>query len=404
MLIAFATTLGILVIAVVPFFLFTPRAPKAPDGIDSVDKLEAYLGTLTAHETPPALDIVVLKHGAIVYSKAFGLADGPPRRAATPDGIYHFWSVTKLFTATAVMQLVEDGKLNLDDPVTKYLPSFSTISKSSAAAVITVRQLLDHTSGMKNLAPTDLVRWIHHLDDAAVNQTALVTEKLQPYRTLANEPGRFGAYSNAGYIVLGAVIESAAGQPYEDFVRQRILQPLGLTSTDFVYRDDLRARAVTGTHPLFHFYTPLLLLTHHNWFSNWVRRIANHRMWLEPLYTDYTGPTGLIGTAGDLARFGQACLAGGELDGHRILNAETVATMLDDGYGGNTGPDKERMGLGWHWWNDAPIPFKGHGGEGPGFGAQLAIFPAQQMVIVVLANDTLIDRIGLTNRVAATFR
>ena len=311
MIIAFAASLGILVVAVAPFLLFTPRAPKVPEGIDSVDKLEAYLGALTAHETPPALDIVVLKHGAIAYSKAFGLADGPSPKPATPDGIYHFWSVTKLFTATAVMQLVEDGKLNLDDPVTKYLPGYSTISKSRATVAITVQQLLDHTSGMKDLAPTDLVGWIHHLDDPALNQTALVTEKMQSYRTLAREPGGSGAYSNAGYIVLGAVIESAAGQPYEDFVRQRILQPLGMTSTDFVYREDFSARAVTGTHPLFHFYTPLLLLIHHDWFSDWVRKIANHRMWLEPLYTDYTGP------------------------------------------------DKDCMGLGWHWWNDATDPLQG---------------------------------------------
>jgi hypothetical protein len=78
--------------------------------------------------------------------------------------------------------------------------------------------------------------------------------------------------------------------------------------------------------------------------------------------------------------------------------------MLDGDYGGNDEPDKDRMGLGWHWWNDAPMPFKGHGGDGPGFAAQLAIFPAQRMVIVILANDTLVDRVGLTKLIAATFQ
>jgi D-alanyl-D-alanine carboxypeptidase len=404
MLITFAAIFGVLVIAVLPFVLFTPRAPKVPLRIGSVEKLEAYLGELTDRETPPALDVVVIKNGAVAYSRAFGVADGPSQRPAMPDGVYHYWSVTKLFTATAIMQLVEDGKLKLDDPVAKYVPAFATISRRGAPVDITVRQLLDHTSGMKNLAPTELVGWIHHLDDPPVNQTALVVQKMASYRMLDKEPGTTGAYSNAGYIVLGAVIESIAGQPYEDFVRQRILQPMGMTSTDFVYREDLRARAVTGSHPLFHVFTPLLLLIHHDWFSHWVSKIDKRRMWLAPLYTDYTGPTGLVGTGGDLARFGQAFLAGGELDGHRILKAETVETMLVDGYGGNTGPDKDRMGLGWHWWNDAPIPFKGHGGDGPGFGAQLAIFPAENMVVVILANDTLIDRIGLTKLIAATFR
>lgn len=332
------------------------------------------------------------------------MADRTSRRPAAPDGVYHFWSVTKLFTATAVMQLVEDGRLRLDDPVTKYVPAFAPVSRSGEPTTITVRQLLDHTSGMKNLAPTHLLGWIHHLGDPPVNQSALVAERMDAYRSLVSEPGKVSAYSNAGYIVLGAVIESAAGQSYEDFVRARILLPLGMASSDFRYRGDLRARAVTGTHPLFHFLTPLLVLIHHDWLSNWISGLDNQRMWLAPVYTDYTAPTGLIGTAMDLARFGQAFLAGGQLDGHRILSPQTVREMLDEGYGANSGTDKDRMGLGWHWWNDADIPFKGHGGEGPGFAAQLAIFPAQNMVVVILGNDTLIDRVGLTQLVAATFR
>ncbi len=404
MLVALAAIVSLIILMVLPFVLFTPRAAKAPPRMDSVGKLEAYLDTLTAHETPPALDVVVIKNGAITYSRAFGIADGPSHRPATPEGIYHYWSVTKLFTATAIMQLVEDGKLGLDDPVTQYVPAFSTVSKSGGTVSITVRQLLDHTSGMKNLAPTHLVGWIHHLDDPPVNQRALVAQRMESYQTLNKEPGKTGAYSNAGYIVLGAVIESAAGQPYEDFVRERILGPLGMTNTDFVYREEFRARAVSGSHPLFHIFTPLLWVIHRNWFSHWVSKTARQRMWLAPLYTDHTGPTGLLGTGVDLARFGQAFLAGGELDGRRILRVDTVKMMLDDGYGANTGPDKDRMGLGWHWWNEAPIPFKGHGGDGPGFGAQLAIFAAQKMVVVVLANDTLIDRIGLTNLIAATFQ
>jgi CubicO group peptidase (beta-lactamase class C family) len=404
MLTGLAAVLGLIVVAVLPFVLFTPRAPKVPTDIDSIGSLESYLTTLTAHETPPALDVVVIKNGAITYSKTFGVADGPSRRPATADGIYHYWSVTKLFTATAIMQLVEDGKVTLDDPITKYVRTFSATSRSGAPSAITVRQLLDHTSGMKNLTPIHLVGWIHHLDDPPVNQTALVTQRMASYQTLATEPGQAASYSNAGYIVLGAVIESAAGQPYEDFVRERILKPLGMSNTDFIYREDLRARAIMGTHPLFHIFTPLLFLIHRDWFSHWISKIHNYRMWLSPLYTDYTGPTGLVGTGLDLARFGQAFLAGGELEGHRILTTETVRTMLNEGYGANTGPDKDRMGLGWHWWNDAPIPFKGHGGDGPGFGAQLAIFPTQNMVVVVLANDTLMDRIGLTKLVANTFQ
>ena len=107
-LIAAILIVVILVAGVAPFLLLTPRAPRPPAGIDNVEKLEAYLGALTAKRTPPALQVTVLKDGAVAYSKAFGIADGPTNRPAGAKQVYHFWSVTKLFTATAIMQLVED--------------------------------------------------------------------------------------------------------------------------------------------------------------------------------------------------------------------------------------------------------------------------------------------------------
>jgi D-alanyl-D-alanine carboxypeptidase len=403
MLVALVIVVGLMAIATGPFLVLTPRPPKPPPGIDSVEKLEAYLGALVENETPPALDVTVVKDGTLAYSKAFGQADGPAGIPATPDTVYHFWSATKLFTATAIMQLVEDGKVALDDPLTRYLPDFATVYRG-APATVTIRQLLTHTSGIRDLGPTDLLGWIHHFDDPPINQSALVKDRMQSYRKLATEPGKTAAYSNAGYILLGAVVEAASGRSYEDFVRERILGPLGMTSTDFVYRDDMLARAAAGSHPLFHFFTPLLLVVHLDWFTNWVSRTLRQRMWLAPLYTDYTPPTGLIGTGRDLARFGQAFLAGGEIDGRRILRPETAAMLLNDDYGADNQSDGARVGFGWHWWDTAPIPFKGHGGGGPGFGAQIAVFQDQRMVIVILANDTLIDRVGLTNLVASVFR
>jgi D-alanyl-D-alanine carboxypeptidase len=403
-LVTFSIIVGAIVIAIVPFVILTPRPPKPPGMLDTVTKLDAYLGALTANATPPALDIVVMKNGSIVYSRAFGVADGPKRKAAKPDDVYHYWSVTKLFTATAVMQLVEDHKLSLNDPITKYLPEFRTTLTSGTAVDVTVRQLLDHTSGMQDLGLMDLIGWIHHLGDREINQVTLVGERMRRYQTLAAKPGTVGAYSNAGYTVLGAIVEVASGQRFEDFIRGRILQPCGMNSTDFTYRADLLASAAAGSHPLFHFYTPLLLAIHRDWFTAWVSKTTNNRMWLNPIYTDYTGPTGLIGTGEDLARFGQAFLDRGQGRSSPILKAQTFATMLDDGYGGNDGPDNDRMGLGWHWWNTAPVQFKGHGGDGPGFGAQLAIFPDREMIVVVLANDTLVDRVNLTNLIAGVFK
>jgi CubicO group peptidase (beta-lactamase class C family) len=179
MLVGLAAVIAITLIALLPFVLLTPRAPPPPRGLDTVAKLETYLESLTANQTPPAIQLVVIKNGATVYAKAFGVSDGPARKTAASGDVYHYWSVTKLFTATAIMQLVDDGKLSLDDPVTRHLPDFKTSAPSGTPVEITIRQLLAHTSGMRNLRPSHLIGWIHGLAVPPLDQVALVGERMQ---------------------------------------------------------------------------------------------------------------------------------------------------------------------------------------------------------------------------------
>ena len=404
---ALAELLGFVLLLLAPFVLLTPRAPRPPRGRVDLAALEAFLARLTAHETPPALTVMVVNSHQTLYARAFGVVDGLTGRGAAVGDLYHYWSVTKLVTATAVLQLVEAGRIGLDDPVVKHLPAFTTRLKSGEAADVTVRQLLTHTSGMRNLAPQHLIGWIHRPWDPPVGQSALVAERMGQYRRLTARPGQRSVYSNAGYLVLGAVVEAATGVSYEDYVRTRILAPLRMSSTDFIYPSEDDPRIVSGSHPVFHLYTPLLLAIHRDWLTGWVRRvrgIRRLRMWFAPLHTDYTAPTALIGPAADLARFAQLFLQRGELDGVRVLGAESVRQLLDEGYGAPAGAAGERLGLGWHWWTGSAVPFKGHGGEGPGFASQLARLPEHDLAIIVLANDTLINRVGLTQLIASVFR
>ncbi len=186
-LIAVVVAVGVVVLAIAPFLVMTPRAPAHPGEVTTPAELDAYLEALVANETPPAIEVTVLKDGETVYSKAFGKSDVNGKTAA-PDDVFHFWSVTKLFTATAVMQLAEDGKLSLDDPVTRHVPDFKTTNKSGAPVYITIRQLLDHTSGMKDLGPGDLLGWIHHLTDPPVDQASIVRDRMAAYKSLAEHP------------------------------------------------------------------------------------------------------------------------------------------------------------------------------------------------------------------------
>jgi CubicO group peptidase (beta-lactamase class C family) len=249
------------------------------------------------------------------------------------------------------MLLAEEGRLSLFDPVTQYLPDYTTFAPSGRQVDITIRQLLNHSSGMKDLKPTELVGWIHRADQPAVDQVALLRLRMQRFRKLANEPGLKASYSNAGYVVLSAIVEIVSAEPYETFVRSRILGPLAMKDTDFVYRSDLIDRAVAGSHPLLHYYLPVLLAVHPDCFSNWVAGIRRRRMWLKPFYTDYTGPTGLIGPALDLARFRQAFLDAGTSGGDRSCARKpsprccrtatvtvTARTMSGWGWGGTGGP------------------------------------------------------------------
>src|SRR5687767_8221346 len=115
----------------VGLYTFAPHAPATPKQDMNTAELEAYLNRLVASGNPPGLSLVVVEDGAVVYENAFGLADGPRNIKATPETVYHWWSMTKIPTAVAILQLQEQRKLNLDDAVTKHLPWFEVQSPLS---------------------------------------------------------------------------------------------------------------------------------------------------------------------------------------------------------------------------------------------------------------------------------
>jgi D-alanyl-D-alanine carboxypeptidase len=176
----------------------------------------------------PGLSLAVVKNGKIIKAKGYGLASVELNVPATKDTVYEIGSVTKVFTATAVMMLVNDAKIRLDDKITNYLSGLPP-----AWTDITVRHLLSHTSGITN-------------DYADVGETSTrLRNPLSPKEflesatnfPLASSPGEKWAYSNTGYYLLGLIIEKASGKSYADFMRQRTFSPLGMNSTG-VYRQE----------------------------------------------------------------------------------------------------------------------------------------------------------------------
>ncbi len=200
----------------------------SPETVAAIDRQLAE----TYPADRPGAAVIVVEHGETLLRKGYGLANAELGVAIEPEMTFRLGSITKQFTAVAVLMLAEQGKVDLSAPITTYLPDFPTQGKT-----ITVEQLLQHTSGLKNY--TELSEWAPRWREDMTVQQIIDLFKDKP---LDFAPGTSWHYSNSGYILLGAIVEKVSGQSYADFLREHVLAPLGLEHT---YYDDPR-RLVPG--------------------------------------------------------------------------------------------------------------------------------------------------------------
>jgi CubicO group peptidase (beta-lactamase class C family) len=373
---------GLLIIGLL---IIWPKPPKPPKTIADVGELETYIKNLVDFGSPQGMSLVVVKNGKVIYEKGFGWADRPRKIAATSESVYHWWSITKIATAIAILQLQEQGKLRLDDSVKKFLPFFNVQYPSANSKVITIYHLLNHSSGLPNPG-FSIMSWIHHDGEPSVDQTAMIEKVLPDFSKLEFEPGDHTQYTNIGYMVLGAIIEKVTGQAYEAYIREHILEPLGMKHTDFIYTKAMEPYEAAGSHPVFDMWTPLVPFI----AGSYVREISGNHLWFKRVYTDQTPPTGLIGSATDAARFVAAYLNGGELDGKRILSQETIAMMTHEGHikGKANDPRNNRLqGIGWQIFDDNGRLMIKHEGGGLGFSTDMQLHPDKKLGFVLFTND-----------------
>lgn len=371
--------------------LFGPKPPKPPQYANSVAELEAYVNKLVEMSRPPGLSLVVVKDGEMVYNKSFGLADGPNRIPATPETIFHWGSMTKPTTATAIMQLHERGALNIDDPVTKFLPDFHVQYPSNTSERITIRHLLNHSSGIGD--PGDMLEFVHEEGELFPGQVELALRLLAGNNKLQFEPGTDARYTNLGYTVLGAIIEAVAGQPHKDYAVENIFQPLKMEHADYVYNDETRQLAAVGSQPNGTISSVMLPMMGID-TEVWVRESVDGRMWFKHGNADFTGAAGVRSPTSDAARFVMAFLNGGELNGAQILSPESVAMMFHEGHiepkGGQTASLYKgvKHGLGWMIWPDGERLRIMHPGSVPmGFSATMQLYPEERLGIIVHGNE-----------------
>src|SRR3984885_6521357 len=294
-----------------------------------------YLSNEIATGTIPGAVILIQQHGRPVYFKSFGMRDVESKRPMTPDSIFRLYSMSKAITSVAAMMLVDDGRLALADPLSKYIPAFADVKvgverpdESGKVALvlerlkrpITIEDLLRQTSGLTYGFYGDSAERKLYANSGLFDgdfDNAQFAERLAKL-PLAEQPGTLWDYGHSTDI-LGRVIEVASGQSLFAFEKQRLLDPLGMTDTAFYVADAAKQPLLAEPLPEDRFASPVA----------GIRNPMLPRRW-------ESGGAGMVGTIGDYARFAQMLLNGGTLDGRRYLKPETVAAMTSDHIGPET--------------------------------------------------------------------
>jgi CubicO group peptidase (beta-lactamase class C family) len=317
----------------------------------------------------PSLSIAVTRGSGLAYVDAFGLVNLSTLAAASATTRYLWFYMTKVVTATAALKLADEGRLDLDAPISEPLPWLPVRS----AGVPTTRQLLTHTAGLANPLP---IRWVHPAADPWPNQSEL-TRRLVTRRAFARPPGGRARYSNLGYLLVAEVISHITDRSFTEYVESAVLRPLAMTSTGFAASDDLAVGYLNLPRPL-----PLLAAA---LLPAGLRGPAQgHRQSLRPFLVDGAGYGGLVGPVTDAARFLRMHLNDGQLDGMRILSTETARQMRSIVARGR--PFDHATG-----WFRKPAgvdTYLEHYGTGVGYWNVMRIYPEQDLGIIIMTNST----------------
>src|SRR3981189_2180670 len=300
-----------------------------------LERVGDYIRNEIATGKIPGAIILIQQHGKPVYFESLGMRNVATKLPMTADTIFRLYSMSKPVTSVAAMMLVEEGKLSLDDPVSKYLPAFADVKvgvgkrdehdKPSLVLEpvnrpITIEDLLRHTSGLTyGFYGDGAVRKLYAQADLFNGDidNAEFAERLAAL-PLAEQPGTLWDYGHSTD-VLGRLIEVVSGKQLFQFEKQRLLDPLGMTETAFYVADAAKRPRIAEPMPDDRFISPVA----------GIRDPMSPRRWK-------SGGAGMVGTIGDYARFAQMLLNSGAFDGRRYLKSETIALMTSDHIGPET--------------------------------------------------------------------
>lgn len=310
-----------------------------------------------AYNRQPGLSIGVIYDQELIWARGFGCANVEKNIAATPRTLYRIASVTKLFTATALLQLRDAGKLQLDDPIAGHLPWFRIQTRHTDVPPITIRHLLTHTSGLPREAA------FPYWTDSKFPTRQQIIETLPGQTTVLPTETQW-KYSNLALSLAGEIVAAVSGMPYAGYVREHILDPLGM--------NDTHVRSPDPGHPQL--------------AVGYGRRLPDGSRALSP-FTDSRGITpaaNMTTSVEDLARFAMLQLRDGPAAGQQILRGSTLREMQRVHW---LEPDwSAGWGLGFRIVRQNGKTIVRHGGSVPGFRTELRICPPDRFAVIAMAN------------------
>jgi CubicO group peptidase (beta-lactamase class C family) len=323
--------------------LFAALIPAVSGGLRA-DEVDATVEAQMKERHIPGLSLAVVREGKVVLAKGYGFANVEHNVPAKPETVYQSGSVGKQFTATAVMMLVEEGKLVLDDKISKYLDG-----TPEAWAEVTIRHLLTHTSGIKNYTGTDIDYRADYTEAKLLKKAAALPPDFAP--------GESWRYSNTGYMLLGFIIRKASGEFYGDFLKKRVFTPLGMDTARIINEEDIVPNRAAGYRI--------------------VRGVLKNQEWVSPSLNT-TADGALYLTVLDMAKWDAALYTETLLKKASLEQMWTRATTKD----GKTHP----YGFGWTLGESGGRRVVEHGGAWQGFSASIVRHPDDKLTVVVLTN------------------
>jgi len=312
---------------------------------DQPDAVDNYIRAEMTKQRIPGLALLVSRGGRALRAQGYGLANVELQVPVKPETIFQSGSVGKQFTATAVMMLVEDGKIGLDDPLTKYFSAAPASWKP-----VTIRELLSHTAGFGDYPKSFDMR-----KDYTETEELKMVESIPP----AFPPGTSWSYSNLGYLTLGALIHKVTGEFYGDFLQERIFRPLDMRTTRIISESDIVPNRSAG--------------------YRLVKGELKNQEWVSPT-VNTTADGSLYFSIMDLAKWDAALYT------EKLLKRSSLDEMWTVAKLSNGKPNSGQYGFGWFIETKNGHRIIEHEGEWQGFETQISRYVDDKLTVVVLTN------------------